>query len=251
MHTSGSTGEPKGVAIPHRAVVRLVRGASFLTVTPDDVFLQLAPLSFDASVLELWGSLLNGARLVIAPPELPSLDELAALLVRSKITTLWLTAGLFHQMVDAHPAALAGLRHLLAGGDVLSPAHVRRAPRHARRPPRHQRVRPHREHHVHLLRGLPARGGARPDGAHRPAHLRHRGLPAGRGAPAGAGGGAGRAVHRRRRPGAGLSGAARSDRRALRPLSVRRGRAALSHRRSSRAGCPAASSSSPAAWTSR
>ncbi len=126
MYTSGSTGAPKGVAVEHRAVVRLVQGARYARFTAGEVFLQLAPLTFDASTFELWGALLHGARLVVAPAELPSLVELGRLLRLERVTTLWLTAELFHQMVDEQLEDLRGLRQLLAGGDVLSVAHVER-----------------------------------------------------------------------------------------------------------------------------
>jgi amino acid adenylation domain-containing protein/non-ribosomal peptide synthase protein (TIGR01720 family) len=124
MYTSGSTGRPKGVCIPHRGVVRLVIGSSYVNMDAHEVFLQLAPISFDASTFELWGCLLHGARLVVFPAHLPSLEELAQALQRCQVTTLWLTAGLFHQMVETHVAALTAVRQLLAGGDVLSVAHV-------------------------------------------------------------------------------------------------------------------------------
>ena len=126
VYTSGSTGTPKGVAVPHRAVVRLVRGADYASFGRDEVFLQLAPVSFDASTFEVWGALLNGARLAIYPAGVPSLRELGETIRGQGVTTLWLTAGLFHQMVDEHLDDLRGVRQLLAGGDVLSPAHVRR-----------------------------------------------------------------------------------------------------------------------------
>ena len=67
MYTSGSTGNPKGVLVPHRAVTRLVKNNSFASFSSDEVFLQLAPLSFDAATFEIWGALLNGGRLVLAP----------------------------------------------------------------------------------------------------------------------------------------------------------------------------------------
>ena len=126
MYTSGSTGAPKGVAVTHRAVARLVKNPGYASLSADDVFLQLAPISFDASTLEIWGSLLNGGTLVVMPPHQPSTFELGRALARHQITTLWLTAGLFHLMVDENPEALRGVRQLLAGGDVLSVPHVKR-----------------------------------------------------------------------------------------------------------------------------
>ncbi|MDQ2978449.1 MAG: non-ribosomal peptide synthetase [Acidobacteriota bacterium] len=126
LYTSGSTGEPKGVAVVHRGVVRLVRGTGYARFGPDEVFLQAAPASFDASTFEIWGALLNGGRLVVLSPPTPGLDDLAEAIRRHGVTTLWLTAGLFHLAVDERLPDLKPLRQLLAGGDVLSPERVRR-----------------------------------------------------------------------------------------------------------------------------
>lgn len=126
MYTSGSTGTPKGVAVTQRGVVRLVRGTHWERFGPEHTFLLFAPVAFDASTFELWGALLNGARLACFERGAEALDELGPALRRFGVTTLWLSAGLFHQMADAHPDDLRGLRQLLAGGDVLAPAHVRR-----------------------------------------------------------------------------------------------------------------------------
>jgi len=127
MYTSGSTGTPKGVMIGHRAVVRLVRNTNYCQFDRDQVFLQLAPISFDASTFKIWGALLNGARLAIMPPRAPGLDELGTAIRRHNVTTLWLTSGLFNLMVEQRVEDLRPLKQLIAGGDVLSAPHVQKA----------------------------------------------------------------------------------------------------------------------------
>ena len=126
-YTSGSSGVPKGVVVPNQAVIRLVRGTDYVRFDRDQCFLLLAPLAFDASTFEIWGPLLNGARLAIAPDVPLGPQEIGSLVDRFGVTTLWLTAGLFHQVVDFAPGALGRLNQALTGGDVLSPDHVARA----------------------------------------------------------------------------------------------------------------------------
>src|SRR5262249_36056604 len=104
---------------------RLVKNTNYCKFGPDEVFLQFAPITFDASTFEIWGALLNGSQLVILPSQAPSLHDLGRIIRERKVTTLWLTAGLFHVMVEQHLEDLRPLRQLLAGGDVLSPWHVR------------------------------------------------------------------------------------------------------------------------------
>ncbi|RYZ41975.1 MAG: amino acid adenylation domain-containing protein, partial [Myxococcaceae bacterium] len=125
MYTSGSTGRPKGVCVPQRAVSRLVLGSRFARWGADEVFLQLAPICFDAATFELWGALLHGSKLVLFPPQTPTVDSLKDVISRHGVTTLWLTAALFEAISAARPDALDGVRQLLAGGDVLPPAVVR------------------------------------------------------------------------------------------------------------------------------
>ncbi|MFB1485472.1 AMP-binding protein, partial [Corallococcus sp. RDP092CA] len=86
MFTSGSTGRPKGVCVPHRGISRLVLGSSFMRFGPDEVWLHAAPVAFDASTLEIWGALLHGSKLVLAPPHSLSLEELASLLRHHRVT---------------------------------------------------------------------------------------------------------------------------------------------------------------------
>ena len=127
MFTSGSTGSPKGVAVPHRAVLRLVFGQHYARLDATRTLLLASPVSFDASTLELWGALLHGGRCVIVPAAVPTPAVLDALIRRHRVTTVWLTASLFNTVIDEAPQTLAGVDEVLTGGEALSPAHVRRA----------------------------------------------------------------------------------------------------------------------------
>jgi amino acid adenylation domain-containing protein len=124
-YTSGSTGPPRGVAVPHAAVSRLVLEPDWADFSEHDTFLQLAPVAFDASTLEIWAPLTIGARLAIHRADRVDVDELATTLATEGVTVLWLTAGLFHQVVASRLDSLGGLRRLIAGGDVISGKAVR------------------------------------------------------------------------------------------------------------------------------
>ncbi|MCP3060169.1 amino acid adenylation domain-containing protein [Myxococcus sp. K38C18041901] len=127
VFTSGSTGRPKGVCVPHRGVLRLVLGANYVDVRPEDVLLQLAPVAFDASTFEIWGALLNGARLAVFTQGAKGLDELGPFLEAQGVTIVWMTTGLFHQLVELGLPGTAKVRELLTGGEVLSVPHARKA----------------------------------------------------------------------------------------------------------------------------
>ncbi|WP_187626250.1 amino acid adenylation domain-containing protein, partial [Pseudomonas congelans] len=136
MYTSGSTGMPKGVLVPHRAVSRLVLNNGYADFNAQDRVAFASNPAFDASTLDVWAPLLNGGCVVVvAQSVLLSLDEFRALLLSQSVSVLWMTAGLFHQYADGLMEAFARLRYLIVGGDVLDPAVIGRvlkegAPRH-------------------------------------------------------------------------------------------------------------------------
>ncbi|WP_225101368.1 amino acid adenylation domain-containing protein [Streptomyces sp. CoH27] len=127
IYTSGSTGLPKAVLVEHRNVLAFALGQDFVGLGPGRAMLRTSSFSFDASVLETWGVLLRGARLVFPPEDMFGSEELTQVLTAHRVTDLWLSVGLFHQLVDEDPAALAGLRTVVTGGDIVSPQRVRRA----------------------------------------------------------------------------------------------------------------------------
>ena len=126
MYTSGSTGQPKGIKVRHRNIARLVRNTDYMMLDEGNVFLQYAPISFDAATLEIWGPLLNGGALVVAPPGHLEMEQLANIFHQESINTVWLTAALFHYLAEYHLDAFKDIKQLLAGGDVLSPELVKK-----------------------------------------------------------------------------------------------------------------------------
>jgi aspartate racemase len=108
-------------------VLRTVRDTDYCHFGPGEVFLHLAPLTFDASTFEIWGSLLNGSRLALMAPGLPALDALSAAIRRHGVTTIFLTTALFNLAVEQRVEELKQLRQLLMGGELVSPRHVQRA----------------------------------------------------------------------------------------------------------------------------
>jgi len=126
MFTSGSTGEPKGVAVPHRAIARLVCNTDFASFDTDTRAAVYSNPSFDASTLEIWAPLLNGGTaVVIERKAMLDVAKLRRILAERHITLLWVTAGLFQEIAGIDPSVFAGNRLVLTGGDVVNPEAAR------------------------------------------------------------------------------------------------------------------------------
>ena len=126
LFTSGSTGLPKGVVVPHRGITRLVVNNDYAPFQSDDVVAFASNVCFDAATFEIWGALLNGAALVITPRDvLLSPTALAAHLAEHRVTVLFLTTSLFNRLAHEAPAMFRGLRILVFGGEAADAESVR------------------------------------------------------------------------------------------------------------------------------
>ncbi|WP_380182490.1 amino acid adenylation domain-containing protein [Kalamiella sp. sgz302252] len=126
MYTSGSTGEPKGVRITQRGILRLVTAAEPYQIGADAVVAQCGNLAFDASTLEIWGALLNGATLAVIPYEqVINSARLAVEIKAQGVTDAWFTVALFNQLATDDAGMFGTLRNVLVGGDALNPGIIK------------------------------------------------------------------------------------------------------------------------------
>ena len=136
MYTSGSTGSPKGVVVPHRAISRLAFNNGYAVIGPHDCIAHHSNPTFDASTFEIWCALLNGATVAVVPqPVILDAQRFATLLRQHRVTVLYLSVGLFSQYAEVLANVFSKLRYLMVGGEALEPGSVRRVLR--RSPPAH------------------------------------------------------------------------------------------------------------------
>ncbi|QTD99686.1 amino acid adenylation domain-containing protein [Streptomyces cyanogenus] len=124
IFTSGTTGRPKGVVLPHRAVTRIFRDGGPIGFGRGNVMPQAAPPWWDMYAYELFGQLMTGGTSVLTDGDYLMPQTLRRLIAEQGATTLRLTTTLFHLFVDEDPDCFAGLRQVYAGGERMSPAHA-------------------------------------------------------------------------------------------------------------------------------
>jgi len=128
IYTSGSTGKPKGNLTMHYNVVRVVKNTNYIEITRDDVLLQLSNYAFDGSVFDIYGALLNGAKLVlIDKANVVDMSRLSKVIDQEKVTVFFITTALFNTLVDVNIECLKNIRKVLFGGEMVSAHHVRKA----------------------------------------------------------------------------------------------------------------------------
>ncbi len=125
LYTSGSTGRPKGVAVPQGAVAALAAAPGVVPLTARDRVLFHSPLTFDASVFEVWAPLANGAAVAVSTADRRSLDSLSRDVERLGATVALFTTALFHHLAARQSPLFAVLRAVLVGGEALSAQHAR------------------------------------------------------------------------------------------------------------------------------
>jgi tyrocidine synthetase-3 len=127
MYTSGSTGKPKGVVIHQKGIVRLVRETNYIHINVGSRLLGVSNYAFDGSTFDIWGSLLNGATLVLVKKDLfLDLEGFSKLLIANHIDIMFITTALFNALVDKNVECFKSVKSVLFGGETVSVKHVKR-----------------------------------------------------------------------------------------------------------------------------
>src|SRR5262249_33998255 len=120
MYTSGSTGQPKGVAVVHPAPNPPLLYSDYIRFGASDRVAQLSNISFDAATFEIWGALLNGGQLIGIRQEVVLSPKAFAREIQARgITAMFLTSALFNQLASEAPGSLRTVRTVIAGGEAL------------------------------------------------------------------------------------------------------------------------------------
>ena len=124
-YTSGTTGKPKGNMVTHRNILRTVKQSNYLTIHHEDTVMSISNYVFDAFMFDVFGALLNGAKLIVLPKDhILNMNELSGAIEKEKVSILMITTALFHLLIDMKKDSLKNVRKVLFGGERASVPHV-------------------------------------------------------------------------------------------------------------------------------
>jgi amino acid adenylation domain-containing protein/thioester reductase-like protein len=135
IHTSGSTGAPKAVAVSHGSLACVITElAREYRICGRDRVVQLAPLAFDTSIEQMMVALASGATLILPPPRTIGPTDLLRYLERQRVTVIDLTPAYWHQVLaitEPDDRRLRSVRLMITGGELADPADCQAARRAA------------------------------------------------------------------------------------------------------------------------
>lgn len=128
IYTSGTTGKPKGNLTQHNNIIRVVKNTNYINITEEDSLLGISNYVFDGSTFDIFGALLNGAKLVLVTKS-SALDVmyLSQLIQKENVTVFFTPTALFNVIVDTNLGCLENIRKVVMGGERASVNHVRKA----------------------------------------------------------------------------------------------------------------------------
>lgn len=127
MYTSGSSGVPKGIAVTHRNITRLLFDIDYVKLDENTRILHASSPRFDASTFEIWGALLHGGTCYLPTSHDPDARLLCADIRHYHINTMWITSSFFNTIVDMYCESLVAVKQLVVGGETLSVPHIQQA----------------------------------------------------------------------------------------------------------------------------
>ncbi|MCP4219869.1 MAG: AMP-binding protein, partial [bacterium] len=125
------TGKPKGILTTHANISRIVLNTNYIDIRPQDKILGLSNYAFDGSTFDIYGALVNGAKLVlITESQVKDVSRLVEVIKNENISVFFVTTALFNTLVELDPEALKGVRKILFGGEKISVSHTKKALEH-------------------------------------------------------------------------------------------------------------------------
>ncbi len=127
IYTSGSTGHPKPVVGTHQNVIRLADSSTYGGLSPNSITLNHSSFSFDASVFEIWGTLVHGGELVIVDKEHKAPSNLCDIIAKHNVNSALFSPLLLNEILTTQSQQLKNLKYIIVGGDVFNPSTARLA----------------------------------------------------------------------------------------------------------------------------